>query len=275
MVPDRTRDLAPIVVLAILVVVSGLATSGLLSGRQRLVLATTTSTYDSGLLDYLLPEFEAANHVHVRVIAVGTGQALEIARRGDADVLLTHSPRREREFFDAGHATRRLPLMYNFYLLVGPPSDPARAAGNNITAALQRIAASQSTFLSRGDGSGTHARELDLWALARITPAGRWYKDGGTGMAETLRIADQLGAYTLTDDGTFQRLRPHLLLAVIVQNEPPLENHYSVMPVNPTLHPSVRSTLAEAFTDWITSNATKARIAAYVVNGRQLFTPEG
>jgi len=274
MVPDRTRDLAPIVVLAILVVVSGLATSGLLSGRQRLVLATTTSTYDSGLLDYLLPEFEAANHVHVRVIAVGTGQALEIARRGDADVLLTHSPRREREFFDAGHATRRLPLMYNFYLLVGPPSDPARAAGNNITAALQRIAASQSTFLSRGDGSGTHARELDLWALARITPAGRWYKDGGTGMAETLRIADQLGAYTLTDDGTFQRLRPHLLLAVIVQNEPPLENHYSVMPVNPTLHPSVRSTLAEAFTDWITSNATKARIAAYVVNGRQLFTPE-
>jgi len=274
MVPDRTRDLAPILILAALVVVSGIATSGIFSGRQRLVLATTTSTYDSGLLEYLLPGFEAEHNTHVRVIAVGTGQALEIAKRGDADVLLTHSPRREREFFDAGHATRRLPLMYNFYLLVGPASDPARAAGNNITIALQRIAASQSPFLSRGDGSGTHAKELDLWARAGVTPAGRWYKDGGTGMAETLRIADQLGSYTLTDDGTFQRLRPQLLLDIVVQNEPPLENHYSVMPVNPARHPSVRSTLAEAFTDWITSNATKARIAAYWVNGRQLFTPE-
>ena len=275
MTPGKVRDIVALFVVVGLVLLAGIWATGGLSGRPKMVLATTTSTEDSGLLDYLLPVFERAHDVDVKVIAVGTGQALELARRGDADVTLVHAKARELEFMAQGHGAYRLPVMYNYFVIVGPPEDPAGIRGTNVTIALQRIAASEATFLSRGDRSGTHTKELQLWALAGITPAGRWYKEVGNGMEATLRMADQLRAYTLSDDGTFTVHQDRLGLAKVVPPEPPLENHYSVIPVNVTRHPNVRSAYADAFAMWITGPEGQALIASYKVRGTQIFYPEG
>jgi len=242
-------------------------------GRE-IVLATTTSTEDSGLLDYLLPQFTAKTGITVREIAVGTGQALEIGRRGDADVVLVHAPMAEAAFVAAGDGIDRVHVMYNYFVLVGPAADPAGASGDNTTAAFQRVAACGCAFVSRGDGSGTNIKELQLWALAGLTPEpSGWYKEAGQGMGATLRIADRLGAYTLSDDGTFYVMKPQLDLAVIVENQPPLLNQYSVILVNPATHPTVRYADAAAFHDWLVSAEGQALIAAYEVSGRRPFNP--
>ncbi len=266
------RLFLPILVAALVV---ALSLPAVLPRGSEIVLATTTSTEDSGLLDYLLPIFTAETGIHVKVIAVGTGQALELGSRGDADVTLTHAPAKERAFDEAGHAAYRLEVMYNYFVLVGPPGDPAHGTGTNVHYALQQIALCRCTFISRGDDSGTHTKELQLWRDAgRIPEPSDWYKEAGQGMGATLRIAGELGAYTLADDGTFFAMRDAVDLAVIVENQPPLLNQYSVMPVNASMHPNVRAAEADAFARWLVDPAKgQALIASFVIGGRQIFTP--
>lgn len=242
---------------------------------RAIVLATTTSTEDSGLLGFLLPRFTQETGIHVRVIAVGTGQALELGRRGDADVVLTHAPAKEAEFNASGHAAYRLHVMYNQFVLLGPPGDPAGVAGGtNISFAMAALAQCRCTFLSRGDDSGTHTKELELWRLAGSAPTpNEWYREAGQGMGATLRIADQLGAYTLSDDGTYFTMARRLDLVVIVENDPRLRNQYSVMPVDPSVHPGVRFADADAFAQWLTGAQGQALIGSYTVGGRTIFTP--
>jgi tungstate transport system substrate-binding protein len=261
--------------LLVAVLVAALAVPVVLPRGPEIVLATTTSTEDSGLLDYLLPQFTAETGIRVKVIAVGTGQALELGSRGDADVVLTHAPAKERTFLEEGHAAYRAEVMYNYFVLVGPTDDPANGTGINVYNALQHIALCRCTFVSRGDDSGTHTKELQLWRDAgRIPEPSAWYKESGQGMGATLRIADQLRAYTLSDDGTFFVMRDRLDLAVIVDNQPPLLNQYSVMPVNASTHPSVRFAQADAFAQWLIDPAKgQAFIAEFIVSGRQTFTP--
>ncbi len=254
--------------------VLGLVTPVALPQGRAIVLATTTSTEDSGLLDFLLPRFTGETGITVRGIAVGTGQALELGRRGDADVVLAHAPGKELAFLQEGHAAYREPVMFNFFILVGPPGDPANARGDNVTLAFQRLAACECPFISRGDGSGTHTKELELWRLAGLAPApGAWYKEAGQGMGATLRIADQLHAYTLADDGTFATMRSRLDLGVIVENVPPLQNQYTVMPVNPATHPDVRYADADRFAQWLIGPKGQALIASFRIGGRTIFTP--
>lgn len=250
-------------------------------------MATTTSTYDSGLLDFLLPEFESAYGAQVDVIAVGTGQAIALGERGDADVLLVHARAKEEAFVAAGHGSARHPVMFNDFVLVGPREDPAGIAGlDQAATALTRIAESGSTFASRGDDSGTHTRELALWSDAGIEPSSQdpWYLSLGQGMGETLRFADEHGSYTLSDRGTFLALQESLpRLAVMVGGEriadnldPSLLNPYSVIQVNPEVHPEVNAELASEFIDWLLSLETQERIASFGLDrfGQALFYPD-
>lgn len=263
-----------------------LASCGTTEG-QVLRLATTTSTYDSGLLDDILPLFEAEYEVRVDVVAVGTGQALALGRRGDADVLLVHAVSKERAFVDAGYGLERLPVMFNDFILVGPREDPAQIAGGALAvAALKQIANVSAPFASRGDDSGTNARERALWQEAGLQPdpeAG-WYLSLGQSMAATLQFADQAGAYTLTDRGTFMAQRAqlqHLELMVggnsIAENvDPSLTNPYSVIPVNPARNEGIQVDLAQKFIDWLLSLETQKRIAIFGVEefGQPLFFPD-
>ena len=250
-------------------------------------LATTTSTYDSGLLNDILPAFEAEYGVRVDVVAVGTGQALALGRRGDADVILVHAASKEQAFVDEGYGLARFPVMFNDFILVGPPGDPAKIAGVGQAAeALERIAAAAAPFASRGDDSGTHARERALWQTAGLQPdpeAG-WYLSLGQGMAATLQFADEAGAYTLTDRGTFMAQRAqleHLELMVggdsISENaDPALMNPYSVIPVNPEENGGIQDDLAQKFIDWLLSLDTQERIAVFGIDqfGQPLFFPD-
>jgi len=254
---------------------------------QVLRLATTTSTYDSGLLNDILPAFEAEYGVRVDVVAVGTGQALALGRRGDADVILVHAASKEQAFVDEGYGLARFPVMFNDFILVGPPEDPAKIAGVGQAAeALERIAAAAAPFASRGDDSGTHARERALWQTAGLQPdpeAG-WYLSLGQGMAATLQFADEAGAYTLTDRGTFMAQRAqlgHLELMVgggsISENaDPALMNPYSVIPVNPEENGGIQDDLAQKFIDWLLSLDTQERIAVFGIDqfGQPLFFPD-
>ena len=249
-----------------------------------LTLGTTTSTYDSGLLTVILPDFEAKFNVQVDVIAVGTGQALALGEAGDVDVILVHARAREEAFVAEGHGTERFDVMYNDFVLVGPASDPAGAGGLSLAAdALAAIAGSQSPFASRGDDSGTHTKELSLWSAAGIAPAGDWYASLGQGMGETLLYAQEVGAYTLTDRGTFLALKGNLPdLAVIVGGDtiaenadPALLNPYSVIPVNPDKG-GIEADLAIDFVDWLTSVDVQQMIAEFGIEkfGQPLFYPD-
>lgn len=242
---------------------------------QPLVLASTTSTEDSGLFDLLLPAFGAAHPEHaVRLVAVGSGQALQLGERGDADVLLVHSPAAEQRFMAAGHGVARRPVMHNDFVLVGPADDPAGIRGLDPVAALRRVAASRATFISRGDESGTHSRERALWADAGIRPEGRpWYMDVGQGMGETLAIAGERRAYTLSDRGTYLSLTQRDALDVLVEKHDALANPYTVIV-------AVRARNrrgARAFADWITSPPARHLIAQYGSDryGQPLFVPDG
>lgn len=246
-----------------------------------LVLGSTTSTQDSGLLDALLPAYEAASGVRVRAVVGGTGEVVEKARRGDVDVLLTHSPQREEALVAAGDALSRREVMSNRFALVGAEGDPADVAGASSAAeALRRVHDDGSLFASRGDRSGTHDKELSLWRAAGLDPATfppAWYKETGAGQAQTLLYAAERGAYALTDEATLAQLQGQgraESLRVLFGDDPALRNQYAVTLLNATRLPSVHAGLATAFADWLTGPEGQAAIAAYRVGGRQVFTPD-
>ena len=241
-----------------------------------LMMASTTSTEQSGLFAHLLPAYRKATGVEVRVVAVGTGQALDMGRRGDADVLFVHDTAAENKFIAEGFATARKDVMYNDFVLVGPAADPAKARGNHIATALKALAASGQPFVSRGDKSGTHAAELRLWKAAGIDvaaakPAG--YRECGCGMGPALNIGASTGAYVLTDRGTWLNFKNRADLTVLVEGDRTLFNQYGVMVVNPAKHPHVKAALAQQFADWVVSAEGQAAIAAYKINGEPLFFP--
>ncbi len=244
-------------------------------GSTRIILATTTSTDDSGLLDVILPDFEAKYNATVDVVAVGTGQAMQLGASGDADVLLVHDRAREDAFVAAGDGTDRYDVMYNDFIIVGPADDPAGIRGmTSASEALARIAEAGAPFVSRGDASGTHAKELHLWEVAGIALEGDWYISAGQGMGETLNMTEELAGYTISDRATFLARRAEgLTLEILVEGDPELFNPYGVIPVNPERHPGVNAELGQAFADWITSLETQELIAAFEVNGHTLFTP--
>jgi tungstate transport system substrate-binding protein len=242
----------------------------------RLILATTTSTQDSGLLDYILPDFEQKYNVKVDVVAVGTGQALQLGTSGDADVVLVHARSQEDAFVAAGDGTTRYDVMYNDFVIVGPSDDPAGIKGMTSAAdAFKKIADAKASFVSRGDNSGTNTKEKAIWQAANITPEGDWYISAGQGMGEVLTMSDEMGAYTLSDRATYAaRQAQGLKLAILVEGDPILFNPYGVIPVNPEKHPNVNATMGQAFADWITSLDTQTLIASYKINDQQMFTPD-
>lgn len=269
----RTKSLALARFLALFL----LAAAVPCTAEPPLVLATTTSTQDSGLLDVLLPRFEAATGLQVKTIAVGSGEALAMGRRGDADVLLVHSKAAEDEFMAAGFGSLRLDVMHNDFVLVGPPSDPAGVRGLPILDALKKIAEKGAPFASRDDRSGTHARELDLWKKAAVSPAGKpWYVATGQGMGETARVASEKRAYTLADRGTFLALQKTLDLDVVVEKSPELWNSYRVIVVNPEKHPKTHEKEARRFAEWIVSPAVQKVIGDFGREkyGQPLFVPD-
>jgi len=238
-----------------------------------IVMASTTSTEQSGLFGYLLPQFKAATGIDIRVVAVGTGQALDAARRGDADVVFVHDTAAEEKFVAEGYSLKRLPVMYNDFVLIGPAADPVKARGNQIAPALQKVATGAAQFISRGDKSGTHAAELRLWKAAGVDmatkPAG--YKECGCGMGPALNIASSTNAYVLADRGTWLSFKNRGDLVILVEGDKSLFNQYGVMVVNPAKHPHVKVELAQAFADWIVSPAGQVAIAGYKIGGEQLF----
>jgi tungstate transport system substrate-binding protein len=239
-------------------------------------LATTTSTENSGLLRVLLPQFETKFHVTVHVIAVGTGKALKLGENGDADVLLVHAPAAELAFVAAGHGVDRRKVMHNDFILVGPSADPAGLRGTtDVIAAFRRIADQKAKFISRGDNSGTDQMEKSYWPLAGVAPAGApWYVSAGLGMGEVLTMAGELQAYTLTDRGTFAAYRAKGGLQIVVQGDARMFNPYSVISVNPSKYPDINYRGATEFSDWITSAEGQQAIAAFRIEGEQLFFPD-
>ncbi|MEN9484421.1 MAG: hypothetical protein RJB37_2301 [Pseudomonadota bacterium] len=243
---------------------------------KSIVMASTTSTDQSGLFGHLLPAFRQASGIDVRVVAVGTGQALDMARRGDADVVFVHDQVAEEKFVAEGWGLKRQAVMYNDFVLIGPAADPAKAKGGNIAEALLRVAAAKASFISRGDKSGTHAAELRLWKqagadLAAAKPSG--YKECGCGMGPALNMAASTGAYVLADRGTWLAFKNRADLAVLVEGDKALFNQYGVMVVNPAKHPHVKQAAAQAFVDWVVSPAGQGVIASYKIGGEQLFFP--
>jgi tungstate transport system substrate-binding protein len=241
-----------------------------------IVMASTTSTEQSGLFAHLLPAFKAASGIDVRVVAQGTGQALDSARRGDADIVFVHDQAAEEKFVAEGWGVKRLPVMYNDFVIVGPKTDPAGAKGRDVVAGLGKIAASGQPFVSRGDKSGTHAAELRYWKMANIDvdankPKG--YQACGCGMGPALNIGASANAYVLADRGTWLNFKNRADLAILVEGDQRLFNQYGVIAVNPAKHPHVKAALAQAFVDWVVSPAGQASIAAYKIGGEQLFFP--
>jgi len=248
------------------------------TGEKELILATTTSTQDSGLLDYLLPMFEDQFGIKVDVIAVGSGQALKLGQDGNADVLLVHSPAQEKDFMAAGHGVRREDVMYNDFVIVGPESDPAGIKGMiSATDAFKKIAETKSPFVSRGDNSGTNTKELAIWKAAGIEPAGDWYISAGQGMGEVLTMADEQQAYTLSDRATYlARTKEGLKLKLLVEGDKALFNPYGVIAVNPAKNLAIKNDLANQFIDWIISLPAQEKIEQFgkADFGQSLFTPD-
>ncbi len=241
-----------------------------------LTLATTTSTRDSGLLDLLIPQFEKQTGIRVKVLAVGSGQALELGRRGDADILLTHAPEAEQEFMKQGFGELRRALMYNDFVLVGPASDPAKIKGQkSIVVTLQRIAQAKLPFVSRGDESGTHQKEKAIWKQAAVAPAGDWYISAGSGMAAVLRMATEKQAYTLSDRGTFLAQRQRLELVIVSEGDPLLRNPYAILLVSAAKHPHIQREAARKFLEFLVAPAVQKTIAEFGVKefGMPLFFP--
>ena len=241
---------------------------------QSITMASTTSTEQSGLFGHLLPEFKKASGIDIKAVAVGTGQAIDMARRGDADVLFVHDQTAEEKFVAEGGSTKRYPVMYNDFVLIGPKADPIGVRGKDIVEALKKIAVAGAPFISRGDKSGTHAAELRYWAVAGMTDAkGGGYKECGCGMGPALNIGSSANAYVLADRGTWLNFKNRGDLAVLVQGDTRLYNQYGVMVVNPAKYPHLKAAEAQKFVDWVTSPAGQSTIAAYKIGGEQLFFP--
>lgn len=254
------------------------AGTGLAAGSPFITLASTTSTQNSGLFGYLLPEFAADTGIEVHVVAVGTGAALDMGKRCDADALLVHAKPAELKYVAAGYGIDRHDVMYNDFVIVGPGSDPAGIAGmQNASAALAKIDRDKAAFVSRGDDSGTNKKELGLWKDAGLDPqsaSGKWYKDAGAGMGETLNMARAMGAYTLTDRGTWISFKNRGDLKILVEGDPRLFNQYGVMLVNPQRCPKAKTDIARKFENWLLSARGQQVIASYRLGGKQLFHPD-
>jgi tungstate transport system substrate-binding protein len=241
---------------------------------QSIVMSSTTSTEQSGLFGYLLPEFKKASGIDIKVVALGTGQALDMARRGDADVVFVHDQVAEEKFVADGFGLKRLAVMYNDFVVVGPQADPASVKGNDIVAALKKISAGNAAFVSRGDKSGTHAAELRFWTQAAVADKkGTGYKECGCGMGPALNIGASTGAYVLTDRGTWLNFKNRGDLKVLVEGDARLFNQYGVMVVNPAKHAHVKRAEAQKFVDWIVSKPGQAVIAGYKIGGESVFFP--
>ena len=242
-----------------------------------ITVASTTSTEQSGLFKNLLPAYEKKTGVQVRVVALGTGQALDMARRGDADVVFVHAKSAEEKFIAEGHGVKRQPVMYNDFVLIGPKSDPAKiSGGKDILEALRKVKAAAVPFVSRGDRSGTHMAELDLWKQSGIDIAadkGPWYRDTGQGMGPALNTASSMNGYILTDRGTWISFKNRGDLAILVEGDKRLFNQYGVILVNPEKHKHVKKELGQAFIDWVVSPEGQKTIADYKIDGEQLFFP--
>lgn len=245
--------------------------------QSTITVASTTSTEQSGLFKHLLPAFEKDTGIQVKVVAVGTGQALDIGRRGDADVVFVHDPAAEDKFVSEGYGVDHRRVMYNDFVLVGPKADPAKiAGGKDILEALRRIAEAKAPFASRGDRSGTHAAELRFWKAAGVdveAGKGQWYKETGSGMGPTLNTASGMNAYALTDRGTWLSFKNRGELDILVQGDKRLFNQYGVMLVNPKKHPQVNKEAGRKFMDWLVGDQGQQTIASYKLNGEQLFFP--
>ena len=253
----------------------GLGSAG--AQDKSIVMASTTSTEQSGLFGRLLPIFEAATGIETKVVALGTGQALDMGRRGDADVLFVHDQAAEEKYVAEGYGIRRMPVMYNDFVLIGPKADPAGVKGSDITAALGKLAKGKTAFVSRGDKSGTHAAELRYWKAAGIAGSPKaafaGYQECGCGMGPALNIAASTGAYVLADRGTWLSFKNRADLDIVVQGDKRLFNQYGVMLVSPQRFPHVKAVQAQKFVDWVTSPAGQGTIAAYKIGGEQLFFP--
>jgi tungstate transport system substrate-binding protein len=246
------------------------------AGSRNLILATTTSTQDSGLLDVLVPDFEAKTGYVVKVVAVGSGAALKLGQEGNADVLLVHSPADEQALMDTGFGVDRRLIMHNDFIIVGPAADLAAIKGTSAVDAFTKVAAAKAGFVSRGDKSGTNTKELGLWKKAGITPEGDWYVESGQGMGATLKIASEKGAYTLTDRATYLAQKATLALDILVEGDASLLNVYHVISVNPAKWPKVNTAGATAFADYLVSPGTQTLIGQFGVDkyGQQLFIPD-
>jgi tungstate transport system substrate-binding protein len=254
-----------------------LSAGGARAADSFIVVQSTTSTEQSGLFGHLLPLFQDKTGIEVRVVAVGTGQAIKNARNGDGDVLFVHSKPDEEQFVADGQGVKRFDVMYNDFVIVGPKSDPAGVAGmSDAPAALQKIAAAQAPFVSRGDDSGTHKAEQKLWQAAGVdakAASGTWYRETGSGMGPTLNTSAGMNAYALTDRGTWLSFQNRGDLEILVQGDGRLFNQYGVILVNPAKHPNVKADLGQQFVDWLISPEGQKTIAAYQINGEQLFFP--
>jgi tungstate transport system substrate-binding protein len=263
-------------VIAVCMTVTALLSGSAFAQEKSIVVASTTSTQDSGLFGYLLPIVMQKTGIEVKVLAQGTGQALDTARRGDADVVFVHAKSAEEKFLTEGFGVKRYPVMYNDFILVGPKDDPAGIKGKDILTALQTIKAKAMPFISRGDRSGTNIAELALWKEAAIDIAndkGPWYKEIGQGMGAALNMASASNAYVLSDRGTWLAFQNHGDLAIVVEGDKRLFNQYGVMLVNPAKYPSVKKELGQQFIDFLISPEGQKIIAGYKINGQQLFYP--
>lgn len=258
-------------------VLVGVVASTAMAQEKSIIVASTTSTQDSGLFGHILPLFKAKTGIDAKVVAQGTGQALETARRGDADVVFVHARALEDKFVADGFGVQRFDVMYNDFVLVGPKADPAKIKGSrDVAAALKRVEASASLFVSRGDKSGTHAAELALWKRTGLDPAGAkagWYREIGQGMGAALNTAGAMGAYVLADRGTWISFKNKGDMAIMVEGDSTLFNPYGVILVNPTKFPTVKATLGQAFIDWLISAEGQTAIGGFLIDGQPLFFP--
>ena len=244
------------------------------TAEPALRLATTTSTANSGLMDFLLPRFTEQTGIVVHLIAVGTGKALRLGREGDVDIVLVHAREAEDRFVADGYGVDRADVMYNDFIIVGPAADPAGVAGaSSIAEVLQKIHASKHPFISRGDDSGTHKREQILWQIASTTPSGSWYREVGQGMGKTLQVANEMDGYTMTDRGTWLAYQSKLDIRLLFEDDPPLFNPYGIIAVNPALHADINYRDASRLIQWITSAEAQRMIGEFRIKGQQLFVP--
>ncbi len=246
------------------------------AGEKTIIIQSTTSTQNSGLLDYILPVFAKKTGIKARVVSVGTGQALKNARNGDGDVLLVHAKSAEEKFVSEGYGVKRFDVMFNDFVILGPKNDPAKVADmKDVTAALKKIASAKAVFASRGDDSGTHKKEKSLWKEAGISPKkdDKWYRETGSGMGATLNVAVGMGAYVMSDRATWIAFKNKKDFSILVEGEPRLFNQYGVILVNPEKHKNIKAKEGQAFIDWITGPEGQATIKTFKVQGKQLFFP--